>query len=78
MEYGHFHPIPQGMKFGAGKNPVHVSLYPESLPKTPLRINTTSVQPPLSPPRSTIPLANEQGDFSQAGLLSWFPKDLGL
>lgn len=25
MEYGHFHPIPQGMKFGAGKNPVHVS-----------------------------------------------------
>lgn len=25
MEYGHFHTIPKGMKFGAERNPVHVS-----------------------------------------------------
>lgn len=81
MEYGHFHPIPKGMQLVAGGKILSrfVPLFPhQSLPKTPLRINTTSVQPPPPPPQITRPSANEQGDFFQPAFLSWFPKDLGL
>lgn len=68
MESGRFYPIPKGVQFEAGRNPIHISvLFPQSLLKPPLRINTTSLQPAPFLPQITIPSANEQGDFPSLG-----------